>query len=61
MFSDAFWEGTAGASRSHFYLAGSNRITRLSKEVKDYIPFDTPYYITFIGDSKFSGSLSGIG
>jgi hypothetical protein len=61
VFNDTYWEGTAGASRSFYYLAGSNKINRLAKEVKDYVPFDTPYYITFPGSSSFTGSLSGIG
>ena len=54
------WGGTEDNSASHYYLALSNRVTRLQEEVTDYIGLDTPYYIKFSGTPTISGSLSGI-
>ena len=56
----AAWAGTANNSVSYYYLALSNRVSRLQDEIKDYVGLNTPYYIKFSGNPVITGSLSGI-
>ena len=54
------WAGTANESVSYYYLALSNRVSRLQQEITDYLGINTPYYIKFSGTPTTTGSLSGI-
>jgi len=58
--SGANWAGTANNSVSYYYLALSNRVSRLQEEITEYIGLNTPYYIKFSGNPAITGSLSGI-
>ena len=59
--SGGAWVGTQNASVSAYYPNLSLRVAHLMDSIAEYLPFSTPYYVTFYGSTSFTEvALTGI-